>query len=132
MGQSVGAVRDKSIGKTYEEAFAQGVKSTGFCFYTYFGEFGFLEAFRNPGEEAPVPLKLPDPQAVYQRMVDHDFALCGTVDDIKRKMESLANCYGDGELEWFSWLTPQGLLEWDEVQWQMETFASQIMPEFKS
>ncbi len=65
-------------------------------------------------------------------MVDHDFALCGTVDQIKRKMESLAQCHGDGELEWFSWLAPQGLLPWDDVRRQMETFAAEILPEFKS
>ena len=131
LGQGVGAVRDISIGRTYEEAFEQGVKSTGFGFYTYFGNFGFNEAFRNPGEDAPVPLMLPNPEAVYQRMVDHDFALCGTVDDVKRKMESLSQCYGDGELEWFSWLLPQGMLPWDDVRRQLETFATEIMPEFK-
>jgi alkanesulfonate monooxygenase SsuD/methylene tetrahydromethanopterin reductase-like flavin-dependent oxidoreductase (luciferase family) len=130
LGQGVGAVRDISIGRTYEEAFEQGVKSTGFGFYTYFGEFGFTEAFRNPGEDAPVPLTLPTPEAVYQRMVDHDFALCGTVDDVKRKIESIAKCYGNGELEWFSWLLPQGMLPFDEVQRQLEIFATQIMPEF--
>ena len=130
LGQSVGAVRDISIGKTYEEAFERGVKSTGFGFSVYFGEFGFLEAFRNPDEEGSLALTLPNPEAVYQRMVDHNFALCGTVDDVKRKMESIAQCYGDGELEWFSWMLPQGLVPFDDVQRQLETFATEIMPEF--
>ena len=130
LGQGVGAVRDISIGKTYEEAFEQGVKSTGFGFHTYFGGFGFLEAFRYPDEEGDLSLTLATPEAVYQRMIDHDFALCGTVDQVKRKMDSLANCYGDGELEWFSWLLPQGMLPFDDVKRQLETFANEIMPEF--
>ena len=132
IGESVGAVRDICIGKTYEEAFERGVKTTGLGFHAYFAGFGFLEAFRNPGEEAPAPLMLSDAKAVYQRMIDHDFALCGTVDDIKRKMESLAKCYGVGQLEWFSWaFLHQGFLPWDEVRWQLETFATEILPEFK-
>ena len=131
LGQSVGAVRDISIANTYEEAFAQGVKATGFAFYNYFAQFGFLEAFRTPGEESPVPLMLPDVEAVYQRMVDHQFALCGTPDDIKRQMESLARCHGEGELAWFSWLTPQGLMPFDDLQRQMEIFAEKVMPAFK-
>ena len=129
LGEGVGAARAISIGRTYEEAFALGVRSTGLG--AYFAGFGFLEAFRNPGEDSPKPLMLPSPEAVYQRMVEHDFALCGTVDDVKRKMESIATCYGAGELEWFSWGVPQGFLTWDEVQWQLETFATDILPEFK-
>ena len=131
LGQGVGAVRDISIGKTYAEAFDQGVRTTGYAFYNYFAAFGFLEAFRTPGEESPVPLMFPSPEAVYQRMVDHEYALCGTPDDIKRKMESLARCHGEGELEWFSWLTPQGLMPWDDLQRQLEIFGEEIMPEFK-
>ena len=131
LGQSVGAARSISIGRTYEEAFALGASTTGVGFHAYFSGFGFLEAFRNPGEEAPAPLMLPNAEAVYQRMVEHDFAICGTVDDVKRKMESIAKCYGDGELEWFSWGFPQGFLTWDEAQWQLETFGTEILPEFK-
>ena len=131
LGQSVGAARTISIGKTYEEAFALGVRGTAFGFHAYFAGFGFLEAFRNPGEEAPAPLMLPNPEAVYQRMVEHNFALCGTVDDVKRKMSDLRSCYGDGELEWFSWNFPQGFLTWDEAQRQLETFGNEILPEFK-
>ena len=131
LGQGVGAARSISIGKTYEEAFALGAKTTGLGFYAYFAGFGFLEAFRDPGEDAPVPLTLPSPEAVYQRMVDHDYALCGTVDDIKRKMESISRCYTDGDLEWFGWSFPQGFLTWDEAQWQIETFGREILPEFK-
>ena len=131
LGQSVGAARAISIGKTYEEAFELGVRTTGVGFNAYFEKFGFGEAFRNPGEDAPVPLTFPNERALYQRMVEHDHALCGTVDDIKRKLESISRCYGGGELEWFNWQFPQGFLTWDEAQRQLETFATDILPEFK-
>ncbi len=131
LGQSVGAARSISIGKTYEEAFALGVRTTGVGYHAYFANFGFFEAFRNPGEESPAPLTMDTPEEIYQRMVEHDFALCGTVDDVKRKIESISTCYGKGELEWFSWGFPQGFLTWDEAQWQLETFANEILPEFK-
>ena len=89
LGESVGAARAIQIGRTYEEAFALGARTTGLAFHAYFSGFGFLEAFRDPNEDAPRPLIMPSQEAVYQRMVDHDHALCGTVDDIKRKMESI-------------------------------------------
>ena len=131
LGQGIGAARSIHIGKTYEEAFERGIKSTAVGWQAYFAGFGFLEAFRDPGEEAPAPLQLPDPRTVFQRMVDHKYALCGTVDDIKRKMEKIATCYGEGELEWFGWGFPQGFLSWDEAEYQLETFGNEILPEFK-
>ena len=131
VGGSVGAARSISIGKTYEEARALGIKGTALGFHAYFERFGFLEAFRNPGEDAPAPLTMDTAEEVYQRMIEHDYAFCGTVDDIKRKMEAISKVYGDGELEWFNWSFPQGFLTWDEAEWQLETFATQILPEFK-
>ena len=131
LGESVGAARSISIGKTYEEAFAMGAATTGVGFHAYFAGFGFLEAFRNPGEEAPSPLMMPGPEVVYQRMVEHDSAICGTVDDVKRKLERLVRCYQDGELEWFSWSLPQGLMSWDEMRRQLELFGEHILPEFR-
>ena len=130
LGEGVGAFRSISIGKTYDEAFALGARTTGWGFYAYFSQFGFMEVFRNPDEEGPEPLTFESPEAVYQRLVDHDFALCGTVDDVKRKLDSLAQIHADGELSWLSWSFPQGLLTWDEARWQLESFVNEIMPAF--
>ena len=124
--------RSIHIGKSYEEAFERGITSTGAGWNTYFAGFGFLEAFRNPGEEAPAPLQLGGDREVFQRMVDHDMSICGTPDDIKRKIEKIATCYGEGELEWFGWLFPQGHLTWDEAEYQLETFGNEILPAFKN
>ena len=131
LGESIGAARAVYFGKTYEEAYELGLKSTGIGFHHYFGAFGFVEPFRNPGEEGPVPLTFPTERQTYQRMVEHEYVLCGTVDDVKRKMESLSRCHGDGELEWFGWGFGQGFMPWDEAERQMELFAAHILPEFK-
>ncbi|SVA95796.1 uncharacterized protein METZ01_LOCUS148650 [marine metagenome] len=131
LGESIGAVRAVYFGRTYEEAFQLGYKSTGIGFHHYFGAFGFVEPFRNPGEEAPRPLKFPTEMETYQRMVDHDFVLCGTVDDVKRKIESLAKCHSSGDLEWFGWSLGQGFMDIEQIEHQMELFAAHIIPEFK-
>ena len=98
LGESVGAVRAVYFGDTYEEAFQLGYKSTGVGFHHYFGAFGFVEPFRNPGEEGPRPLTFATEMETYQRMVDHSYVLCGTVDQVKRKIESLSRCHGTGDL----------------------------------
>ena len=67
----------------------------------------------------------------YQRMVDHDYVLCGTVDQVKAKIESLATCHGGGDLEWFGWSMGQGFMPLDQAQRQIELFANHILPEFK-
>ena len=131
LGESIGAFRSITIGKTREEALAMGARTVGRGFHAYFSGFGFLEAFRNPGEDAPAPLMMPDENAVHERMVEHDFSLCGTPDDIKRQMEKISTIYGEGQAEWFGWAFQQGLMTWDEAQWQLETFANEILPEFK-
>ena len=67
----------------------------------------------------------------FQRMVDHDFAICGTVDQVKRKIESLSKCHSNGSLEWFGWSFGQGFLTWPEAQEQLGLFEKHVMPEFR-
>ncbi|MBM3925105.1 MAG: LLM class flavin-dependent oxidoreductase [SAR202 cluster bacterium] len=131
LGQNVGAIRAVYFGKTYEDAFKLGLKAHGIGFHHYFGGFGFVEPFRNPGEESPRPLTFPTERQTFQRMVDHDFAICGTVDQVKRKIESLSKCHSNGSLEWFGWSFGQGFLTWPEAQDQLALFEKHIMPEFK-
>ena len=60
------------------------------------------------------------------------YGLAGTVDQVKRDIESLAKIHGDdGELEWFGWFFDQGLLTLDEAKRQMELFAEHIMPDYR-
>ena len=67
-----------------------------------------------------------------KRMIDKGYQLCGTVDDVKRQLEALARCHGDGALEWISWnFFYQGTVPLDVQKKQLELFATQIWPEFR-
>lgn len=131
LGENVGAARTLYIGDTYEDAYKLAEIGVGWQYVTYFGEFGMNEAFRNPGETAPKPLKFKDAQQATTRLAEHQYALIGTVDDVKRQVESLARCHADGELEWLIWQCDQGLVPLDVTLRQIELFATKIMPEFR-
>jgi alkanesulfonate monooxygenase SsuD/methylene tetrahydromethanopterin reductase-like flavin-dependent oxidoreductase (luciferase family) len=131
LGESVGAIRAIYFGDTYEEAYELGYRCTGIGFHHYFGAFGFVEAFRNPGEEKPRPLMFDTERETYQRMVDHNFVICGTVDQVKQQIESVARCHTNGALEWLGWSFGQGFMPMDQALRQLELFANNIIPEFK-
>ena len=132
LGESVAAPRYVYIGDTYEEAFARAERTLGWQYSEYFGAFGFMEGFRNPEDpEEPKPLRFKDSAAVTQRLIEHEFALVGTVDDVKRQMDSLSRCHDGGNLEWFTLQLDQGYQPIDEAMEQMEIFGTKIMPEFQ-
>jgi len=132
LGENVGAVRAITIGDTYDEAFELAARTTGFEYHHYFNLFGFGEVFRNPGEQAPAPLVFKDEYAATQRMIEKGYQLCGTVDDVKRQLEKLVRCHGDGALEWMSWnFFYQGVVSHDVQRRQLELFATKVWPEFK-
>ena len=132
LGENVGAVRAITIGKTREEAFQLAADTTGYEYQYYFGLFGFMEIFRMPGDPEKRPLELKDKEAATQRMIDFGYQLCGTVDDVKRQMEALVRCHGNGALEWMSWnFFYQGTVPWEVQAQQLELFATKVWPEFK-
>jgi len=121
LGESVGAFRAVSLGKSYTEAYSLGAHAQGTGFIEYFSGFGFFEAYRFPGETTPVP-------QTYERMVEAKYALVGTADNIKYELDALRK---NSNLEWFGWYFDQGLMSWDETKQQLEMFATKVMPEFK-
>ena len=135
LGEQVAAPRYVYIGKTYEEAFERAKRTLGWQYDEYFGAFGFMEAFRNPEDPAePKPLRFKNAHEVTERLIEHEFALVGTVDDIKRKMDSLVRCHDSGNrgsLEWFTYQLDQGYMPIEEAMDQLEIFGTQIMPEFQ-
>lgn len=131
LGESVGASRCAYLGKTYEEAYTLATESLGWTYADYYNQFGFAEGFRYPGETTPKPLRFKGKEDATKRLVDQQYALVGTVDDVKRRIESLARCHEDGELEWFGYLVDQGLYPIEQVLGQIETFGTKVMPEFK-
>jgi len=133
LGQNAGCVRAICIGDTREEAFELAAKTTGYSYQEYFGHFGFLELFRNPEDDPNVrPWRFKNNEDAVKRMIEKKYQLCGTVDDIKREMEPLVKCYGEGHLEWLSWnFFCQGTTPRHVQDRQLELFATKIMPEFK-
>ena len=132
LGEQVAAPRYVYIGKTYEEALQRAERTLGWQYDCYFGAFGFMEGFRNPEDpEEPKPLRFKNAHEVTKRLIEHQFALVGTVDDIKRQMESLARCHDNGELEWFTFQLDQGYMPIEEAMDQLEIFGTKIMPEFQ-
>lgn len=133
LGQNAGCVRAICIGDTREEAFALAAKTTGYSYQDYFGHFGFLELFRNSEDDPNVrPWRFKNNEDAVKRMIEKKYQLCGTVDDIKRELEPLVKCYGDGDLEWLSWnFFCQGTTPRHVQDRQLELFATKIMPEFK-
>ncbi len=137
LGEGVGAFRAISFGDTEEAAVAQLERTQFFGFNAYFAGFGFWEAFRVAEDAQSYPLDpytaLPPSEWTLDRMRKVKYGLAGTVDQVKRDIESLARIHGDdgGELEWFGWFFDQGLLTLDDAKRQMELFATHIMPEFR-
>lgn len=134
LGESVGALRAVSFGETREQALELMERTNFFGFQVYFSGFGFWEAHRLPGdaEKYPKGTMLPPEEWTMKRFTDTKYGLAGTVDDIKREIETLATIHGnDGELEWFSWFFDQGLMPIDEAKRQLEIFAEHIIPEFR-
>ncbi|MDQ4117658.1 MAG: LLM class flavin-dependent oxidoreductase [Actinomycetota bacterium] len=134
LGESIGALRAIAFGDTREQAWELMERTNYFGFQVYFSGFGFWEAHRLPGDEDRYPkgTLLPPEEWTMDRFTKTKYGLPGTVDDVKREIESLATIHGNGgELEWFSWFFDQGLMPIDEAKRQLETFAEHIIPEFR-
>ncbi len=137
LGQSVGAFRAIHFGDTEEEA-VNLLRETNYAgFQTYFGGFGFWEAFRTADDAEKYPTSpnytlLPPEEWTLERMRKVKYALAGTPDQVLRELDDLARIYDKGgELEWLGWFFDQGFMTWDEEQRQMEFFAKHVIPRFK-
>lgn len=133
LGENCGCVKAICIGDSFDEAFELAAHTTGYSYQSYFGNFGFLELFRNPEDDPNIkPWRFKNNQDCVKRMIEKRYQLCGTVDDIKRAMEPLVRCHGDGDLEWLSWnFFCQGTTPRHVAERQLELFATKVMPEFK-
>lgn len=137
LGEQVGCLRSVHFGATEAEAVELLRKTHYHAFYDYFGGFGFFDAWRLPGDEEKYPMNpftpLPKSEWTLERMRAAKYSMAGTVDQVKRDIESLMTIHGKpgGNLEWFAWYFDQGLMSWDETQRQLETFAEHVIPAFR-
>jgi alkanesulfonate monooxygenase SsuD/methylene tetrahydromethanopterin reductase-like flavin-dependent oxidoreductase (luciferase family) len=135
LGEGVGAFRAVHFGTTEAEAVELLRTSNYAGFNQYFGGFGFWEAFRTQEDLAKYPADpytpLPQSEWTLERMRKVKYALAGTVDQVKREIESLQKIGGDGELEWFGWFFDQGFMSLDQEMRQIELFSKHIIPAFR-
>jgi alkanesulfonate monooxygenase SsuD/methylene tetrahydromethanopterin reductase-like flavin-dependent oxidoreductase (luciferase family) len=135
LGESVGAFRAVHFGRTEAEAVAL-LRDTNYAgFNSYFGGFGFWEAFRTPEDATRYPLEpytaLPPAEWTVDRMRGVKYALAGTPEQVRAEVEDLRSLGGGGTLEWFGWFFDQGFMPWEEEVRQIELFAKHIIPRFR-
>lgn len=131
LGEGVGVTRGVVFGKTFEEAYELGVKTVGYVFGEYLARFGFVEIVRRPDDNPAFPLNLGGPRQLFHRLWEDGLVICGTPDDVKRKVEDVATCHGDGNLEYFSWqLLTQGIAPIETTREQLELFGKHVIPAF--
>ena len=104
-------------------------------FNSYFGGFGFWEAFRTPEDATRYPLEpytaLPPTEWTVDRMRGVKYALAGTPEQVRAEIDDLQSLGGGGKLEWFGWFFDQGFMPWEEEVRQIELFAKHIIPRFR-
>jgi len=135
LGESVGAFRAVHFGRTEAEAVAL-LRDTNYAgFNSYFGGFGFWEAFRTPEDATRYPLEpytaLPPTEWTVDRMRGVKYALAGTPEQVRAEIDDLQSLGGGGKLEWFGWFFDQGFMPWEEEVRQIELFAKHIIPRFR-
>ena len=135
LGESVGAFRAVHFGRTEAEAVAL-LRDTNYAgFHSYFGGFGFWEAFRTPEDAKRYPLEpytaLPPAEWTVDRMRAVKYALAGTPEQVRAEVDDLQSLGGGGTLEWFGWFFDQGFMPWEEEVRQIELFAKHIIPRFR-
>ena len=92
----------------------------GYGWRTFWGHYGFYEAFRLPGQAGEIPWTLDSMERAH-------YLYAGTVDDIKRKLAEMVEACNPSYLVW--WIE-QGFSPLPVVQRQLEIFSEKIMPEF--
>jgi alkanesulfonate monooxygenase SsuD/methylene tetrahydromethanopterin reductase-like flavin-dependent oxidoreductase (luciferase family) len=132
LGEGISAAKSICLGDSYEEAFDIYTRSGAYEWFHYYGKFGFFEALRTDADDPDGPVTFENATEVAHRMVEAGTVLLGTPDDVKRQLEPLLRCYGDGQLEWLVWeFFQQGTLPLDVQHRQLELFATKVLPAFQ-
>jgi alkanesulfonate monooxygenase SsuD/methylene tetrahydromethanopterin reductase-like flavin-dependent oxidoreductase (luciferase family) len=132
LGDRVGGVRQIVLGDSYDEAFDLAARTNGFHYHHYFEVMGHAEQMRIPEDDPDQMVRFADEYECTQRMVDTEFLLCGTPEQVIERLEGQARCFGEGRLEWLNWLFfMQGTASVEVQQRQVETFAEKVWPAFR-
>jgi alkanesulfonate monooxygenase SsuD/methylene tetrahydromethanopterin reductase-like flavin-dependent oxidoreductase (luciferase family) len=132
LGQGIAPLRKIYIADTFEEAFEKAVNTSGYWFNNYFSLWGVNEQMRIPSDDPSKFVTFSSDRECAQRMYDQGQLICGTVDDVSRRLESLSRCHADGEIDWLLWeywVAPN--TTGDEQLEQLHLFMDKVWPRFK-
>ena len=131
VGQNIGVLRSVYLGESEEQArrFAEpGMAVLGYR--EVFHHFGFVEAWREPADEAKYPagkVPLPASEVTAERAQRVKAAYFGTPDDIRRGLDELVE---KANPEWFVWQGDQGFYPKEVVRKQIELFGKKVLPHY--
>jgi len=132
LGDRCGGVRQIVIGHSYDEAFELAATTNGRHYHHYFEVMGHAEQMRLPTDDPNKMVRFSDEYETAQRMVDTEFLLCGTPEEVIGKLEGQMSCFADGKLEWLNWLFfMQGTASLEMQRKQIERFAREVWPAFQ-
>ena len=117
LGEHNAIVRDVFILEEGEDVEEYVEKYEAPVWATYFGHFGFYEAFRLPGEEGPVPSP---GETLAARMIKSEYLLIGTMDEVKAKVQAIQDRF---HFEYWVLLWHIGLMSTEKSDEQLERFA---------
>jgi alkanesulfonate monooxygenase SsuD/methylene tetrahydromethanopterin reductase-like flavin-dependent oxidoreductase (luciferase family) len=132
LGQGIASAHSVSIARDKHEAYKMAEAGIGDNYYRQFGGvFGFWEAFRVPEDEEKWPsgkVMLPTSEWTIDRLDRCEYLYCGTVSDVRRKMDELVE---QANPEYLNVGGDQGFLPLDVVKDQIRTFGEQIIRHYK-
>jgi len=129
LGEGIGVFRGLYPGDNYEEArqLAEGGMA-GVGFHNFFHYFGFTDAFRFPEDDEKYGEQpLPRSECTVDRLEKGQWALLGTTDEIRRKIDAVVENVAP---EWFIWQGDQGLLPFEDVKRQVERIGKEVLPHY--
>jgi alkanesulfonate monooxygenase SsuD/methylene tetrahydromethanopterin reductase-like flavin-dependent oxidoreductase (luciferase family) len=130
LGQHIGVIHCLYLDRDRENA--RRLAENGACgvaFRHFFHNFGFTEAWREPQDDERYPGQpLPRSECTVDRMERAKFAYIGNVADIRRELDAVVENVNP---EWFMWQGDQGLIPFEDVMRQLETFGREVLPHYK-
>jgi len=117
LGEHNALVRDVFIVDSHDQIEEYVEKYEAPVWETYFGKFGFYEAFRLPGEEGPVPKP---GETLAERMIKSEYLLIGTADEVREKVRKIQDRF---HFEYWVLLWHIGLMDVETSNEQLERFA---------
>jgi len=130
LGEGIGVFRGIYPGDDYRQArrLADGGMA-GIGFNYFFHYFGFTDAFRFPEDDAKYgDQPLPRSECTVDRLEKGQWALLGTTDDIRRKIDAVVE---NVQPEWFIWQGDQGLLPIEDVKRMVERVGKEVLPHYR-